>query len=131
MRTLALVLKLTAPIFLIVGAIHLVLGVGADVALGAQLPAQALSDPALNSQNRFFGVTFALYGVLQYLCATDLRKYSAVFHCLIWMFFAGGLARVVSVLTHGAPPALIIGLLASELALPPVLAIWFARAGRG
>lgn len=128
MRTLALVLKLLAPIFLVIGAVHLVLGVGADVTLGARLPADALADSALNSQNRFYGVTFTLYGFLLYLCATDLRKYAAVFQWVIWVFFAGGLARVVSVVTHGFPPPLIVGLLVTELVIPPMLAIWFARA---
>jgi hypothetical protein len=128
MRTLALVLKITAPIFVVIAAVHLALGVGADVTLGAKLPAEALADPVLNSQNRFFGVSFALYGVLLYLCATDLRKYAVVLQCVIWVFFAGGLARLVSVATHGVPPVLVIGLLISELAIPPMLAIWLARA---
>jgi hypothetical protein len=128
MRNLALVLKISAPIFVVISAVHLALGAGADVTLGAKLPAEALADPVLNSQNRFFGVSFALYGVLLYLCATDLRKYAAVLQCVIWVFFAGGLARLVSVATHGVPPVLVIGLLISELAIPPVLAIWLARA---
>jgi hypothetical protein len=55
---LASFLKLVAPVFVLVGALHLVLGVGADALLGARLPAEAFTDPALNSQNRFYGVAF-------------------------------------------------------------------------
>ena len=56
MKTLELVLKLCAPVFLLVGVLHLAIGVEADVLLGAKLPAAALADPALDSQNRFYGV---------------------------------------------------------------------------
>lgn len=131
MRSLALALKLGAPVFILVGIIHLLLGLQVDVLFGAKIPPEALLDPAVNSQNRFLGVCFSLYGVLLYLCATDLRKYATVFQCVIWVFFAGGLARVLSIVTHGMPPPAILGLMVTELALPPVMALWFARATRG
>jgi len=126
----ALFLKIASPVFVLVGALHLVLGVGADVLLGARLPAEALSDAALNSQNRFYGVAFSLYGVLLYLCATDLPKYATVMRCVLWVFFAAGLARLVSVATHGVPPPLVLALLATELALPPLLQLWLSKALR-
>ncbi len=127
MKTYALILKLSAPIFLIVGALHLFLCVGADVMLGAQLPAEALKDSVLDSQNRFYGTSFTLYGVLLFLCATDLRKYAPVLRCLLWVFFAAGLARVVSIATHGFPSALVLVLLVSEVVLPIPLIQWLAK----
>jgi hypothetical protein len=123
-------LKLVAPVFALVGAVHLALGVGADVLLGAKLPPEALGDATLDSQNRFYGIAFTLYGVLLYLCATDLRKYATVLRCVIWVFFAAGVARLVSIATHGVPSALVLALLASELAMPPLLHLWLARALR-
>ena len=81
MQTFALVLRLTAPVFLMVGALHLVLGVGADVLLGAKLAAEAVADPALDSQNRFYGVAFTLYGVLFLVCASNIPKYATVIRC--------------------------------------------------
>jgi hypothetical protein len=123
-------LKVAAPVFVAVGALHLALGVGADVLLGAKLPAEALGDPALDSQNRFYGIAFGLYGVLLYLCATDLPKYATVLRCVLWVFFAAGLARLVSIATHGVPPPLVLALLASELALPPLLHLWLSKALR-
>jgi hypothetical protein len=128
--SLSVFLKLVAPVFVLVGAAHLALGVGADVLLGAKLPPEALSDATLNSQNRFYGIAFTLYGVLFYLCATDLRKYATVLRCVIWVFFAAGVARLVSIATHGVPSVLVLTLLASELAIPPLLHLWLARALR-
>lgn len=113
------------PVFLAVGVLHLWLGVKADVLLGAKLPPEALSDPALNSQNRFYGVAYGGYGILLYVCATDLVTYEIIFNCLLFATFAGGLARLVSIVTHGMPPPLILGLLASELLAPPVLVGWY------
>ena len=57
MRALAIALRLAAPLFFVVGVLHLTLGVGADVLLGAKLSAEAIDDPALDSQNRFYGVS--------------------------------------------------------------------------
>ncbi|MDR2851642.1 MAG: DUF4345 domain-containing protein [Burkholderiaceae bacterium] len=128
--SLASFLKLIAPVFALVGALHLALGAGADVLLGAKLPPEALSDATLNSQNRFYGIAFTLYGLLFYLCATDLRKYATVLRCVLWVFFAAGLARLVSIATHGVPPPLVLALLASELVVPPLLLLWLSKALR-
>ena len=131
MRAFVLFLRLVAPIFLAVGALHLVLGLGADALLGARVSPDALADPALNSQNRFYGVAFTLYGVLFLLCATNVPKYSAVLRCVLWVFFAAGLARLVSIATHGVPPSLVLALLVSELIAPPLLVWWLRRVNNG
>jgi len=91
------------------------------------LPEQAFNDAALDSQNRFYGVAFSLYGVLLYLCATDLGRYAAVLRCVLWVFFAAGLARLVSISTHGVPPPLVLVLLVSELAAPPLVYLWLSK----
>jgi hypothetical protein len=131
MRTLALFLKVCAPIFVLVGALHLLLGLGADALLGANVPPKALADPGLDSQNRFYGTSFMLYGVLLFLCSTDLARYATVLRCLLWVFFAAGLARLVSILVYGFPPPLIIALLFSELLGPPLIVWWFSRVRSG
>ena len=81
MNNYAFVLKFLAPVFLLVGAMHLVLGLGADAMLGAIVPVEAMIDPTLDSQNRFYGISFTLYGVLLYLCSTDIPKYATVIRC--------------------------------------------------
>ena len=125
MKGLSLFLKITAPIYLFIGALHFILGLNADVALGAKLPVAVLSDPVLDSQNRFFGVSFTIFGVLFYLCATDLEKYEKVFICLLAVFFAGGIARLVSMAVVGAPSMQIVVLTGLELLMPPLLVIWY------
>lgn len=131
MRTLSLVLKILSPLLVLAGILHLVFGIGADVMLGARLPPEALADPALDSQNRFYGTAFTLYGFLLFVCATDLSKYATIFRWILWVMFAAGMARVWSIATHGLPPAPVVGLLLSELLAPPLLHVWHARALRG
>ena len=125
MKGLSLFLKITAPIYLFIGALHLILGLNADVALGANLPVAVLGDPVLDSQNRFFGVSFSVFGVLFYLCATDLEKYEKVFICLLAVFFAGGIARLVSMALVGVPSMQVVVLTGLELLMPPLLVIWY------
>ena len=127
MRSLVLVLRLLAPVLFIVGALHLVLGLGADALLGAKVSAEAMTDPALDSQNRFYAVAFTLYGVLLFLCSTDITKYATVLRCVLWVFFAAGLARFVSIALHGSPPPMIWLLLVGEVLPPPLLAWWLSR----
>jgi uncharacterized protein DUF4345 len=124
-----LFLRIVAPVFLLVGGLHLALGLGADALLGASVPASAMTEPALDSQNRFYGVAFTLYGVLLFLCASDVRKYATALRCLVWVFFAAGAARFVSIAMHGMPPPLILLLMGSEL-IAPLLLVWLTKIER-
>jgi hypothetical protein len=128
MRALTFLLRISAPIFFLVGALHLAYGGGADALLGAKVSAETLLDPALNSQNRFYGVAFTVYGVLLLVCAGDLKKYQSVLRALLWVFLAAGIARILSIATHGIPPRAILALMGSELLLPPVILLWLRRA---
>jgi hypothetical protein len=68
-------------------------------------------------------VIFSLYGILLIVCANDLAKYAAILRVLLWVFFAGGIARLVSIAAVGMPPAAVVVLLITELVLPPLL-LW-------
>lgn len=127
MKSLAVFLRIAGAGFVLVGALHLMLGLNADVLLGARLPAATIADPALDSQNRFYGVAFALYGVLCFLCTSDIARYAPVLRCMIWVFFAAGCARLVSIAIYGLPPQPVIALLVIELVGPPLLAGWLNR----
>jgi hypothetical protein len=92
MAGLRLVLRAIAPVFLVVAALHITLGVGADVLLGARLPPAALTDPALDSQNRFYGASVAVYAVLLWICASDIAKYARILRALMLVFLGAGRA---------------------------------------
>jgi hypothetical protein len=62
MRAFSILLRAIAPLFVLVGGLHLFLGLGADALLGAKISSEVMADPALDSQNRFYGVSFMLYG---------------------------------------------------------------------
>ncbi len=127
MRAFTLFLKWLAPIPVLVGLLHLLLGLRADVLLGARLPDPVLADPVLDSQSRFYGVAFMGYGALIYLCATDLRKYAAVFGIMGGFLVLGGAGRLVSLAVQGMPSPQVIALAAIELLGVPLLLLWFFR----
>ena len=117
-----------AGIFILgAGAMHIVLGANADVLLGAQVSSQSLMDAGLDSQNRFYGATFTLYGVLLLLVTRDLQRYGPVLRCLLWVFWGAGLVRFISVALYGWPPLLMNLLFALEVVLPPLLLAWHAK----
>jgi hypothetical protein len=53
-----------------------------------------------------------------------------VLRCLIWVFFAAGIARIVSIAVHGLPSTPVLGLLASEILAPPCVAWWLSQVER-
>lgn len=127
MRAFTLALKAFALVFFAVSALHLAWGLNADAMLGAVVPPNVAAEPSLDSQNRFYGVAFSLYGAVLYLCATDISRFEPVLKVTLLCFFLGGVARLVSWATHGAPAPLVIALMVSELLLPPLILAWFTR----
>lgn len=127
MSAFVLVIRLLAPITILAGFSHVVLGLNADVLLGANAPAELRSDPVLDSQNRFYGTIFMGYGVLLFLCATDLRKYALLFRILGGFIFLGGIARLISAALHGLPAPPVVGLIVIELVVVPLLLWWHSK----
>lgn len=115
------VLRVIAPGFVLAGLAHVILGLGADVLLGAHLSPDTLADASLDSQNRYYGISFTLYGVLFWIAAGDPRRYRTVLRVLIGWFFLGGLIRLVSIALKGWPSDMVWALALSELILPPIL----------
>ncbi len=122
-----LFLRVMAISILLAGSSHLLLGVGAEALLGAKLSAQTLAEPSLNSQNRFYGTSYMLYGILLWVCTWDMDRYALIFRILLLMTFAAGFTRIISALLHGWPSPTIIALAVSELLLPPVVFWWQKR----
>src|SRR5215475_7367370 len=74
--------------------------------LGANVSAQTLTDAGVDSQNRFYGVSFMLYGVLLIIVASDMQRYAVILKSTMWVLCAG-LARLITVWLYGWPPVLI------------------------
>lgn len=126
---MVLLLRFMAITIVLAGSSHLLLGVGAEVLLGAQLSAEIRAEPSLNSQNRFYGTSYMIYGILLWLCTRDMARYTVVFRILLLMTFFAGLTRILSVILHGWPSSTIIALALGELFLPPIVFLWQRRNG--
>ncbi len=127
MKTLTLILKLTAPCFVIVAAIHIVFGVSAESMLGAQLSAQSLQDPVLDSQNRFYGASFMLYAVVFWLAASDLEKYILLLRASLVVFCISGCVRFLSIAQLGWPSTAVTTLMWVEIVGPLLMLFWIRR----
>lgn len=127
MSAFARTLRFLAPVILAVALAHLLLGTRAEALLGARLPSEVALDPVLDSQDRFYGVAFAVFGVLLWQCAADLVKYQSILRSMFWVFFAAGCARFVSFFIAGWPGPFITGLWALELLAPPLLLAGLGR----
>ena len=124
-------LRATGVFIVLAGMMHVLFGLGADAMLGANVSASSLTDAGLDSQNRFYGAAFTLYGVLLIMVSRELTRYRPVLHALLGVFWLAGVARILSVVIHGWPPGLMLVLLGAELLLPPVLLFWSRRVARG
>lgn len=126
--TLPNILRLLAIGCLVPVFLHVTLGVAGDSLIGAPVP--AVIDASLDSQNRFYGASFAIYGALLWYCARDVRAHAGLLQIVLALFFFGGCARGLSALQYGLPSPPIIALWAVELLVPPLLFIWLGRQAR-
>ena len=127
MSALKLTLRILAIAFIFVACLHLFFGLGADAMLGSPVTPEMASQPSFDSQNRFYGITFSLLGVVLLIGATDLRRYEPVILAVFGVLFAAGVARCVAWLLHGAPAPLLIVILLADLFLPPILYLWLRK----
>jgi Domain of unknown function (DUF4345) len=127
MNLFLMALKCLAAVFLLVAGLHFALGVGAEVLLGAKLSAEAVAEPTLNSQDRFYGVAFSLNAVILYFSSQNLKRYEPLLKAVCVVCFVGGLSRILSWVLHGSPAPMVVFLGATELVGPPLLLYWLGR----
>ena len=120
-------LQLSGLILIGAGAAHVVLGVHADVLLGAGVSAQSITDAGHDSQNRFYGAMFSVCGALLILFSRDLHRYAPAAGMLLVGITLAGLSRITSVVLFGWPPPLVLGLGVLEVVLPPAMLLWLNR----
>lgn len=130
MKTFVLALRILALAFIAASALHLFVGPQADAMLGVPVSSLMASDPSIDSQNRFYGVTFSLLGVVLLISAKDLRRYETMVVATLGVLFAAGLARVIAWALHGAPVPTIVGIVCADLLIPPLFYVWLKRSLR-
>lgn len=86
--------------------------------------------PALDSQFRFQSAYYFGLAVIIWSVIPNIERHTTLFRILIGALFLGGLSRVYSYVTVGAPPPNMLSGMALELALP-LLIIWQARVAKG
>lgn len=130
MRAFQLALRVLAIALAAISLLHLGLGLKADGLLGIELPAAVQSNPGLSSQNRFFGVAYVIYAVILWAASNDLRRYAPLLKAALVVTMLGGFARLIPWAAFGAPPVLVIVLLATELLIPPAMLVWLSTLRR-
>lgn len=86
-----------------------------------------LGQPNDDSELRFYSVFFVAYGIVLIQTAGNLMRHGHRIPILLGLFFAGGIARLLSLFMVGQPHALFLLLMAFELILPPLLYLCWRR----
>lgn len=116
-----------SALIFVFGAVCAVIGL-AHVAFGpAIVPGSIPVNATLDSEDRFYATLFVGFGLALIWCSRQLALRAREFGFLLAIFFAGGLARIVSLLMAGPPHPLFLFLGALELLMPPLLWFGFRR----
>jgi hypothetical protein len=127
MKAFTIGLRVLAVAFIATSLLHFFFGHYADAMVGAPVSPEIAANPSLDSQNRFYGVTFSLLGVALIISSTDLRRYQPIISGTLGVLFMAGIARVLAWVLHGAPSSIIIVILIADLLLPPLFYFWLKR----
>lgn len=103
----------------------------AHIALGpAAIPGSVPVNATMDSEDRFYATLFLGFGAALIWTSRDLVRRAGVLDALLLVFFAGGVARIVSWLAVGPPSPLFVFLGSLKLLLPPLLWAWRRAAFR-
>jgi hypothetical protein len=112
----------------LMGASCTAIGVG-HLALGLRFtPGEADAGPTVDSRERFYGATFAGYGLAWVWAARQTPVPTPLIRFLAATLFVGGVGRVISVADAGWPHWFQTVLTGTEFALPPVFFVLAAAA---
>lgn len=120
-RALAWIVQLFGLVCAVIGMAHVAIG-------PAAIPGGVVTNATMDSEDRFYATLFVGFGAALIWCGRDLATRGRLFHVLLAVFFAGGIARLVSVAQVGLPSPLFQFLTGVELVLPVLLWWWYARA---
>ena len=112
--------RLLSALIFIFGLVCCVIAL-VHIAIGpSSIPGSIPVNPTMDSEDRFYATLFLGFGAATMWCARDLAARERVFAALMLTFFAGGIARIVSLIAVGPPVPLFLFLGGLELALPPL-----------
>src|SRR4051812_26697407 len=123
-----------------VGSLVPILAGGAGVLLGPALMGPAAVGPAvlgdagagdLDSHFRYLSGLLLAIGLAYVSGVPGIERKRVRFTLLGGIVFVGGLARLWSLLAVGTPSAVMLGALAMELVVAPLLTLWQLRVARG
>jgi hypothetical protein len=89
----------------------------------ASIPGSVPVNATMDSEDRFYATLFLGYGVAVMWCLRAIDRRAQIIRFLAGLLFAGGVARVVSMLEVGPPNALFQALTAVEFVVPVL--IWY------
>jgi hypothetical protein len=99
----------------------------AGVATGAGFLGEETAPTDLDSHVRFLSGFFLAVGIAWYSCIPAIEKKTERIRLLAILTFAGGLARLYSLLIAGVPSAGHVLGLGMELIVVPCLVVWHGR----
>jgi hypothetical protein len=115
-KTLQYFLGLFGAIAIIIALLHIVIG-------PSSIPGSVPVNPTMDSEDRFYAVLFAAYGVALLWCIRGIEKKSRTVHFLSATFFAGGVARLISIAAVGPPNEFFLAMTVLELLIPVYMSV--------
>lgn len=102
----------------------------AHIAFGpSAIPGSVPVNATMDSEDRFYATLFLGFGLAHVWASRDLARRAQTVLALQAVFFVGGLARIISLISVGPPIALFLFLGGLELAIPPLLWFWLRKTG--
>jgi Domain of unknown function (DUF4345) len=127
MYKLKIVLRTLCVIPLATGVLDFFLGAGALAVVDTALPGEAMADPSLNSQLRFFGAIWFGFGLLLWHVAGDLKTHATWFRLMCFVLILSGIGRLISWVEFGTPAIPFVVATVIEVIVIPFMLFWHFR----
>ena len=83
-----------------------------------------MTNATMDSEDRFYATLFLGFGLAIIWCAREIEAREKPLGALLAVFFAGGIARMISLIAVGSPGPMFLFMGSLELILPPLLWAW-------
>jgi hypothetical protein len=120
LRPLKLILAIGGGLAVLIGLSLIFFGT-------AFVPGAGTVSRTVDSEFRFYATLFVAYGGVLLWCLVGTAGQHRVIMVLAGVLFAGGLARLCSMLAVGLPHPFFMAMTLLELALPPVMILLLRR----